>query len=100
MALRIKSNVDLKELEKYGFKYYGDYDLKRYEKHNIVIYENSVDYQAYIKAHCLPIIERVIYVKEPSKDEFGFFIENFNKMYIENVVYDLIKADLVEKVGE
>ncbi len=81
--LKIKDNVDLKELEKYGFKYY-----------------------------------RMLYVKDNLRNEIPDLIEN-KKIYIEeesrnisigaglfnadielDTLYDLIKADLVEKVDD
>ena len=68
MALRIKDNVDLKELEKYGFKrkkyFYESYD---YEKSGVLIYEHSKEITTLVN-------------------------------YDIDTLYDLIKADLVEKV--
>ena len=89
MALRIKSSVDLKELEKYGFEYDELYDAyvggySNRELH-LRIYVNDDD-EWNIKA-------REIKMCEPFRDNDG---EENN---IE-LLYDLIKADLVEKVDE
>lgn len=68
--LKIKDNVDLKELEKMGYYrklyFYDSYD---YEKSGIIIYENT----------------RIVSTKR-----------NIDL----DTLYDLIKADLVEKVDD
>ena len=75
MALRIKSDVDLKELEKYGFE---------------IADEPNKD---------------VVYIKYDGDNAIYFY--NDKEMYFEiqeyseeivNILYDLIKADLVEKI--
>ena len=79
MALRIKSNVDLKELEKFGFTE----ETRWYEK--IIKYKwNDILY---------------IYV---DKDNKGIQISTYDgyDTYLDNTLYDLIKADLVEKVSD
>lgn len=68
--LKIKDSVDLKELEKYGFK---ELD-KRYDNNNIINISK---------------IDRVI-------DLYGGY--TFHHEGIE-IIYDLIKDDLVEKIG-
>lgn len=76
--LKIKDNVDLKELEKYGFRSYYIVGKKYYE----IVYKNGNN----IKVN----------------SDTRFIHLNFNSVCnkIPNVIYDLIKADLVEKVGE
>ena len=76
--LKIKDNVDLKELEKYGFKEYNltgkvHYEINYRNMNNIKINSDT----------------RLIYFNQMS-------VHNF----IPNIIYDLIKADLVEKVKE
>lgn len=81
--LKIRNDVDLKELEKYGFK-------KEPEKN--YYYKNCVDYELFVwitKGYDYK--PKYIYI-EPK--EYSMIISNFN------IFYDLIKADLVEKVGE
>ena len=76
--LKIKDNVDLKELEKFGFKKYGGvytYDL----------YESYGDYVSIQVAPENKIIDMSI---------------NYEDGIIDNldIIYDLIQAGLVEKV--
>lgn len=75
--LKIKDNVDLKELEKFGFKY----DKNMHE------YEIGYIFNGYIS------IEKNDRLIKPIYDE-NMWID------IEDLLYDLIKANLVEKVGE
>ena len=73
--LKIKDNVDLKELEKFGFKT-DEYNLW-YEYHTPTNYKD-----------CIMINIR--------NKHIGLY-QNYNgKSY--DLLYDLIKADLVEKV--
>lgn len=81
--LKIKDNVDLKELEKFGFEYFingcGTYGYSFYSeigpKGYITIIENDCEFN--------PEDNRRI----PSNITF-------------EILYDLIKADLVEKVDD
>ena len=81
--LRIKGSVDLKELEKYGFEKEFDYYSKiictgrRGQFFELVISEN-----------------RIIYGWSEGADGNG------ELEYIDNTLYDLIEAGLVEKVVE
>ena len=79
--LKIKDNVNLKELEKYGFEFNENWKMY------IGGYKNR-------ELHLRINIEtREITMNEPFRDVDG---EENN---IE-LLYDLIKADLVEKVGD
>lgn len=81
--LKIKDNVDLKELEKFGFEEHPFYYFTNvnkgiyYEDEDIAI--NKENRQIYMK------IDDEIY-------EMNLGIKSFDYLY------DLIKADLVEKV--
>ena len=77
MALRIKPNVDLKELEKFGFKYFenGDYKVWQRDKWNSYLGVETKD--------------RILQIG----------CQDYNDIE-ENIIYDLIKADLVEKVND
>lgn len=106
--LKIREDVDLKELEKYGFEtgYYDYYTTKKavvipcycYEcecseedtGHN-KIYENQINFMADNKTR---IINRMTY---GGKNSYYFNILQ-NQDY--DLLYDLIKADLVVKVEE
>lgn len=80
--LKIKDNVDLKELEKYGFKYSEVID-GTYTYHIPSKFEQKKDLH----------INKYGYIAFELYDHYlGFDIPD--------VIYDLIKADLVEKVEE
>ena len=74
--LKIKDKVDLKELEKFGFRKikYGNFYCYQYEDE----YQNIIIGQ-----------DRIIHY-----NQFTYHNE------LSSVIYDLIKADLVEKVEE
>lgn len=80
--LKIKDNVDLKELEKFGFelnqtfKYY-EYG---YDKYDVSIY--------------ILILDRVLHCSTP----YDYNTDDTDSHL--DILYDLIKADLVEKVEE
>ena len=76
--LKIKDNIDLKELEKFGFKLKLDDNKSRY------IEKNTLQYKLIIMCNTKQILVW----------SFGSYGE------ISNILYDLIKADLVEKVDE
>ena len=80
--LKIKDNVDLKELEKFGFKYSEVID-GTYTYHIPSSYGQKKDLHI---------------------NKYGYMsMELYTNVYgmnIPNIIYDLIKADLVEKVDE
>ncbi len=75
--LKIKDNVDLKELEKYGFKYFKNGSYKVYERDNWNSYLGVETKDRILQIGC----------------------QDYNEIE-DNILYDLIKADLVEKVDE
>lgn len=78
--LKIKDNVDLKELEKYGFekRTWGYYQKFNYEYYNV-----KIDIES----------DRVyIIIHNDYNDDYS--------CYIPDVIYDLIKDGLIEKVDE
>ena len=78
--LKIKDNVNLKELEKFGFDEYG----KEYSRK----YKNDI----------ITCIDKETRIIEDIDTEYSF-LEMYN-LGESTRVNDLIKADLVEKVGE
>ena len=78
--LKIKDNVNLKELEKYGFKHYTMIYVKEIKRSNETLKE-----------------EKDIYVEEENR-EVSIHKGLFNIDEELDTIYDLIKADLVEKV--
>lgn len=83
--LKIKDNVDLKELEKYGFEY-------KKSKTNIIYYNLGKDE--------LGSNNRIVVIKKDRDMEVD--ISTDLKGYSEEleVLYDLIQAGLVEKASE
>lgn len=85
--LKIKDNVDLKELEKYGFEVKDNFAKKTfYERYGSFTLED--DTLLVIEHRQLWLIENG--AKESNERYFG------NPQF--DTLYDLIKADLVEKV--
>lgn len=82
--LKIKNNVDLKELEKYGFKKApcGDYILKFQDT-----YTGAISIRVFT--------DRVVY---PKSDLDIYNLGNKNEIKMYDMFYDLIKDDLIEKV--
>ena len=86
MALRIKDNVDLKELEKIGFeKTYWD----KLEYYQYDCKDNRTYWQVFIDTREI-CLHSGLYGDIPE-----YFFDNQL-----NIIYDLIKADLVEKVED
>ena len=80
--LKIKDNVDLKELKKFGFKYHKE-QRNQYEHYSVVVKKGwSYSMQLLIVVYCN---DRNISVC----DNEG-----------QDILFDLIQADLVEKVEE
>ena len=79
--LKIKDYVDLKELEKFGFKAITIVDKTKYQFTEII--ENIEIYN--VKIDC---------------DNSIRYNQESTYNFIPNILYDLIKADLVEKVKE
>lgn len=91
--LKIKDNVNLKELEKYGFEYCKRNDYGKIT--NETIYRNNKeDINVFVDDNN-EYISRVLFMMndDSSYQESPCFM-------FSNTLYDLIKADLVEKVGE
>lgn len=79
--LKIKDNVDLKELEKYGFKpRYNEYTGRLVSYIFLKEDESSI---------CINVEAKEFWLHMKRKPEQIF-----------DVLYDLIKADLVEKIGD
>ena len=79
--LKIKDNVDLKELEKYGFEWVKGYNFDFYRKKST---EN---------------IELTYFIDMDFKN---ISVETYDgdEVELDNTIYDLIKDGLVEKVDE
>ena len=76
--LKIKDNVDLKELEKYGFDYFDE------------TYSKWEESEGYDIGYSIDIANRIIRI---SFSTFDMLVK------IDSTLYDLIKNGLVEKVN-
>lgn len=82
--LKIKENIDLKELEKYGLELY------EYE-------EEGLKYIHYNFPGCTA--NRILILDEIDDDvERAFYFDDVLTDEEADILYDLVKADLVEKV--
>lgn len=86
--LKIKDNVDLKELEKFGFTY----NENAYEKYNLKL-QDTMSGAVEIRI----TNNRILY---PVADLDFYNLGNENELKMYDIVFDLIKANLVEKVEE
>lgn len=78
--LRIKEGIDLKELEKFGFTYTNE------SEQYYVLEENGIE------QNCILIIDRKITIR------INDFINYLYTDYDVSVLYDLIRADMVERI--
>ena len=86
--LKIKDVVDLKKLKNFGFKPKYNEDTGKIERY---IYNNSM---------VINIKDRKMYPFRKCNEYSEIDLEYFKADFVEEALYDLIKADLVEKVGE
>ena len=91
--LKIKDNVDLKELEKYGFVYCKRNDYGKIT--NEIIYRNNKEDINIFVDDNNEYIPRILFMM----NDISSYQESTCFMF-SNTLYDLIKADLVEKVEE
>ena len=89
--LKIKDNVDLKELEKYG--YYRMYDYYVDNMINVVLAQRIGTYRINCETR-----EIEVFFKED--DIFNKLNDGWYAVKLTNELYDLIKADLVEKIDD
>ena len=82
--LKIKDNIDLKELEKFGFEHYPLIYIKESKR-----YDDDIN---------MNIAKRVYVDEKTRKISLGTIL--FNTEIELDTLYDLIKADLVEKVED
>ena len=98
--LKIKNNVDLKELEKFGFKPKYDEDTGKIKIYKKTILKDNENKMLILKVECLKHITdnrfnpyyKFLYLDGDLSFENGNMFMDF--------LYDLIQAGLVEKVEE
>ena len=96
MALRIKDNIDLKELEKFGFYKLNESDMKPYgyelepeKEESDFSFNDGFAMLEVDEFDCEGKKDRTFHLYTTTDDEVWWNID---------VLFDLIKADLVEKV--
>lgn len=89
--LKIKNDVDLKELEKFGYKKNKEYYIKEFPSESIFFKKE------YIRIRHLKDYAYYKEIWNCGEDVNGFVCSSYN---CENRVNDLIKADLVECVED
>lgn len=94
--LKIKDNVDLKELKKFGFKI--TYDINTGEI-NYCRLENKLHLRNHYFEVNVDIETRILEIRSYSNASFENSHCNIEEI-VEEILYDLTKADLVEKVEE
>lgn len=95
--LKIKDNVDLKELEKFGFEYQKGAKINYYEK--------MIQY--FPLGDSVPCTRYYLTVNEQNRHIYNSIWgltwqgknEHYSIEFLDNL-YDLIKADIVEKVED
>ena len=101
MALRIKPNVDLKELEKYGYKQGQDTTNVSYSAYGKVF---ELEYSVKLNDTLIDVIEIAKKTKEieclrSSKMSHRSFVNGDEKL-LKKYINDLIKDGFVEKVSD
>lgn len=95
--LKIKNNVDLKELEKFGFK-------PKYDENtgNICAYEKKILKNEYegLLVTLQETKSRIRIFRRYTKKITIWVIQKYNDYFDIDTLYDLIQAGLVEKVEE
>ncbi len=94
--LRIKDSVDLKELENYRFRYEQNWALRRYRNGNVHVFENNhLQSEEWCRKNNFTFLKpRFIYL------EANRFNGNDDFVPLNNILYNLIKDGLVEKVQD
>lgn len=96
--LKIRDGVDLKELEKYLIKL-NILDGDNIFLSNVYCFVSNED-KEYIKNNCIDDFLVQFYINNDNEIDYCTYPEQRNNTEIQNILYELIKADLVEKVGE
>jgi len=98
-VLKIRDDVDLKELEKYGFEYYKTIWASDSTPNNeYILVDRFINVTEKIEAVVLQVSEEDRELREIFDTRSGFYCRVNEKRI--DTLYDLIKADLVEKVDD
>ncbi len=89
--LKIKDDVDLKELEKYGFTYYNGWLYKSYKSNEYQKHLNYIEVRVWKDREIY-----FMYCYDDENDNYIFRKQEYR--YGLDTLYDLIKDGLIEKV--
>lgn len=96
--LKIKDNVDLKELEKYGFEEQLANTYYKLEKNDDSRFESGILINPYYGD--LNGNREIVYYTNSIENDIQLEEDGLDMTSNIDVLYDLIKADLVEKVSD
>ncbi len=88
--LKIKDNVDLKELEKFGF----EYRVNNYKEQWVITRTAKVKPYSSWHKDCRPNLSIISVYK------IDRVLTHSTHKDVDNILFDLIQAGLVEKVGD
>lgn len=94
--LKIREDVELNVLEKYGFKKVGEFYIRKYD------FKQTFNYyqKFYIRVRNLSNCAYYKEIQDCAEDKLGFVHQNYENVGLEDKIQDLIKADLVVEVEE
>ena len=95
--LKIKDDIDLKELEKFGFKPKYDEDTGK-----IIAYEKKKEKTEYegLMVKIKETQSKIRIFKSFRQKDMEWRVNKYTDYFDIDTLYDLIKADLIEKVGD
>lgn len=97
--LKIKDNVDLKELEKYGFiklNIMDDDDCIETKVYCAIQKDNK----CFIENNCINNYFVEFYFNDNREIDYCCYPEQRSESFFNNIIFDLIKDGLVEKVED
>lgn len=97
--LKIKANVDLKELEKFGFKKLDILDNGKVIAKGVYCLVDKYD-KNFIENNTINDFLVQYYFDNNGYEKYCTYPEQRSQSLINNTNFDLIKADIVEKVDE
>ncbi len=92
--LKIKDNIDLKELEKFGFE---KTENNKKEIYSFILEEDGVDMECSILVNDIDNTDRALRFMYYNSCDFEEEFVDYDCL-IPNVLYDLIQAGIVEKI--
>lgn len=94
--LKIKDNIDLKELEKFGFEEQMANVYYKLEKNDDSRFESGIIINPYYGD--LGETREIVYYTNSTENDIQLETDDLDMTSTIDTLYDLIKADMVEKV--